>query len=252
MADIARIVEHAGRLLDISSFDDSSYNGLQVETTRPISRIAWAVTASAAALRKAADQNADMVVAHHGLYWKGQDPRALGGMYERLNILLRKPMGLAAFHLPLDAHLEYGNNAQIASRLGLIETKSWGHYHGQLIGMAGRTPDPVPIDRFVEQVATLVGRDVLHLPGGPDRIRSVAIVSGGAASMAVEAARDNMDVYITGEPTEWVTHLAAEEHIHVLIAGHHATEVFGVRALTEHLAERFDLELIEANVANPI
>ena len=252
MPSIQEIVAYASELLQIGSFDDSSYNGLQVDTSRPIRRIAWVVTASVAALEKARDQGADMVVAHHGLYWKGQDPRAVGGMYQRLSILLGEGMGLAAFHLPLDAHPVYGNNALIAKGLDLADQEPWGHYHGQLIGRAGHTAEPVPIDRFVDQVARLVGRDVLHLPGGPAEVRSVAIVSGGAASMSVEAAADGMDVYITGEPTEWVTHLAAEEHLHILIAGHHATEVFGVRALAEHLAGQFELELIEANVPNPI
>ena len=252
MPSIQEIVSYASELLDVRSFDDSSYNGLQVDTSRPIRRIAWVVTASVAALDKAREQGADMVVAHHGLYWKGQDPRAVGGMYQRLRILFDNSMGLAAFHLPLDAHPVYGNNARIAQGLDLTEHQPWGHYHGQLIGMAGRTAEPVPIEGFVQQVSHLVGREVLHLPGGPAEVRTVAVVSGGAASMSAEAARDGMDVYITGEPTEWVTHLAAEEHLHILIAGHHATEVFGVRALAEHLAGQFELELVEANVPNPI
>ena len=251
MVRIQEIVGYANELLDIKAFDDSSYNGLQVSTDRPIERIAWAVTASAAALRKATNQRADMVIAHHGLYWKGQDPRAIGGMHRRLEILFGHQMGLAAYHLPLDAHAKLGNNAQMAQALSLSNIEPWGHYHGQLIGMAGHSA-PTPIDQFVSQVESMVGRSVLHLPGGPEQVRTVAIVSGGAAGMALEAARDGIDLFVTGEPTEFVTHIAAEEGIHVLVAGHHATEVFGVRALTGHLAEHFGLELLEANVDNPI
>ena len=252
MVAVTTVTQYCQDLLKPDDFDDASYNGLQVEGTDGIDTIGWAVTASAACLEKAAKQHADLVCVHHGIFWKGQPPFVRGGMRKRLQLLLSYNINLLAYHLPLDAHESMGNNAVIAKQLGLVNRTSWGHYHGRSIGAAGQFSQPRPVKEVIDLVEHLVGRTVLHLEGGPERIQRVAVVSGSAASMALDAARQGFDLFVTGEPSETATHVAAEEGIHVLAAGHHATEVFGVRALTEHLAAHFDLKILSCDIPGPV
>ncbi|MCD6500189.1 MAG: Nif3-like dinuclear metal center hexameric protein [Deltaproteobacteria bacterium] len=246
------IAQYCQELLKPEEFDDASYNGLQVEGRDDVHRVAWTVTASAACLNKAATLQADLVCAHHGIFWKGQSPLVRGGMRKRLQVLLEHNMNLLAYHLPLDAHQTLGNNAVMAQRLGLVDRTAWGRYHGRTIGAAGRFPQPRPVKEVEQLIEHLVGRSVLHLEGGPTAIERVALVSGSAASMALEAARDGFDLFLTGEPSEAATHVAAEEGIHIIAAGHHATEVFGVRALAEHLGAHFDLEILSCDIPGPV
>ncbi len=249
---VREVIDYCNTLLEADRFADSSYNGLQVEGQRPVRRVAWCVTACAASLERAAAHGADLVLCHHGLFWQGQSPLLVGALGKRVRVLMEHGLSLAAYHLPLDAHPELGNNAQIAQAMALEGTEPWGTYRGNVIGMAGSLREPQSPQGLADRLGELVDHPVLHLPGGPAEIRRVAVVSGGAASMAVDAARAGCHAFVTGEPTESVTHVAAEEGIHVFACGHHATEVFGVRALAARLGEHFGLEVVSADTPNPV
>lgn len=239
-------------LLDVHSYKDASYNGIQVQGIRQeIRRLATGVTASSALLAAAGKADVDAVLTHHGLFWQGQDPRIRGGFASRIRHLVKNDMTLLAYHLPIDGHHELGNNSVLAKELSLEDTCPWGDYHGATIGVLGSCPK-VEIGDLVRQLSDTVGREVLHLPGGPEKVERVAIVSGGAAGMALAAARDGAEVFITGEPSEPSMHVAAEEGIHILAAGHHHTETFGVQAVGDHLSKELGIDVLHIDLPNPV
>ena len=162
-------------------------------------------------------------------------------------------MSLAAYHLPLDAHPVLGNNALIAAGLGLVDPQPFAFHHGRAIGVHARVEgDGIAPDELVARVATLTGREPLGFLGGPPSVRTVGIVSGGAARSVHEAIAAGLDAFMTGEPAEWARALAREAGIHFIAAGHHATETFGPRALGEHLRERFGVAWTDIPVENPV
>ena len=251
MTHIHQIEGFCNDMLEAGRFDDASFNGIQVETARPISVIATGVTASEALIAEAVRAGAQLVLAHHGIFWSGQSPVLRGGMRKRIKLLMDHEMGLIAYHLPLDAHPGLGNNAALGNRLGLTAARPWGKYHGTEIGMAGILA-PQSADEIVRSLSKMLEREVLHFPGEHSSIEKVAIVSGGAANMALDAARDGFHLFLTGEPTETCMHIAAEEGIHIVAAGHHATETMGIKALGDNLAQRFKLRAIHLDLPNPV
>jgi dinuclear metal center YbgI/SA1388 family protein len=197
---------------------------------------------------------AQLVLCHHGLFWGGS-PQALSeGMARRLRVLLENDLNLAAYHLPLDAHPALGNNALLAGALGLRARAPFAAFKGRAIGVRGELDDGggIPVAELVERVRAACGRDPLHFPGGPPTVRTLGIVSGGGARQVSEAIALGLDAYLTGEPTESVMTEALEGGVHFLAAGHYATETFGVRALGEHLAERFGVEHAFVDLPNPV
>ena len=240
------------QLLEPDRFQDASYNGIQVDTRQPVSLLATGVTASEALIREAAAAGAQAVLVHHGIFWTGVNPAVRGSTYKRVKVLMDHDMGLLGYHLPLDAHGELGNNIQLATRLGLGNIAPWGKYHGMTIGFGGTRDPSVPVDEFLARIQNLLGREVLHLPGGPGAVGRVAVVSGGAAMMAVDAARDGFDLFLMGEPTESSMHFALEEEMHVVAGGHHATETMGARALGERVAQELGIEAVNIDLPNPV
>ena len=218
----------------------TALNGLQVAGPNEVERVATAVDASLASIQAAAEEGADLLLVHHGLFWSGLQP-VVGRLYRRLSLLMREEMGLYSCHLPLDGHAEIGNCVLLARALGLELEGRLGTYEGADIGWWGRLPDPVSPEALEIRVAKAVGRDVQALPGGPDVIETVGVVTGGGGSFVEEAAERRLDAFVTGEGAHHNYFDAAEIGIHVLFAGHYATETFGVRALGEHLADRFGL-----------
>jgi dinuclear metal center YbgI/SA1388 family protein len=202
---------------------------------------------------RAIELDADLVLVHHGLFWDF-DPTGLSSVLaERLRPLFKHDVNLAAYHLPLDAHAELGNNAQLAAAIGLEELEPFGDFKGRPIGRAGRfAGDGVTVDELVRRVAEVTGREPLHQPGGPDLVRSVGVISGSAASSLPEAAARGLDAFITGEPREHTMGEAAEYGIHFLAAGHYATETFGVRRLGELLERELGLEHHWVPLDNPV
>lgn len=236
-------------LLQIGRFKDYSPNGLQVEGRRRIEKIATGVTASLAFLQAATEWGADAVLVHHGYFWRNEAPQITGRKYRRLKQLIDNEISLFAYHLPLDDHPEFGNNAQLGARLGLIGDTRFG---ADALGWMTTLPMPVSLAHFAAQVEHTLGRAPLLLGDAESELRRVAWCTGGAQSYFEAAIDAGADVYLTGEISEQITHIAAESGVAFLAAGHHATERYGVQALGAHLSERFDIEHLFIDIDNPV
>lgn len=220
---------------------DSAPNGLQVGAAgASLSRVAFAVDSGLEVLRRAADQGAQLLFVHHGLFW-GRQGAITGGLYRRIRVLMERDLALYAVHLPLDAHPQLGNNAGMAAALGLTDCRPFGRYHNVDIGVAGRVPearypDGATLDELL--AAPFGGRErcLAVLPFGAERIRTVGLVSGGGTRIVGQAIAAGLDLYITGDASHEVYHEALEAGINVVSAGHYATETWGVRNMMEHTA----------------
>lgn len=236
-------------LLQIGRFKDYSPNGLQVEGRRRIEKIATGVTASLAFLQAATEWGADAVLVHHGYFWRNEAPQITGRKYRRLKQLIDNEISLFAYHLPLDDHPEVGNNAQLGARLGLIGDTRFG---ADSLGWMTTLPMPITLAHFAAQVEQTLGRAPLLLGDTDMELRRIAWCTGGAQSYFEAAIDAGADVYLTGEISEQITHIAAESGVAFLAAGHHATERYGVQALGAHLSERFDIEHLFIDIDNPV
>ena len=251
MANLKEIVAYLDGELRVADFDDVSHNGLQVESDAEIRRVCCGVDASMEFFTEAQKRGADLVVCHHGLSWGDSLKRITDLNYRRLAFLIRGNMALYACHLPLDAHSRYGNNILICKALKLRNVKPFGAYHGVEIGFCGTLPRPVRYVSFKKQIALITGNEVRSMDVGRKTVRSVAVVSGGAADQVMEAGQKGIDVYVSGEPNLSAYGLAQEYGVNAVFAGHYATEVFGVRALAEVLCREFkvDAEFIDLHIA---
>ena len=243
------LIAEADLLLAPQSFEDYGPNGLQVPNSRPVDTIVTSVSASAQLFEQAAEAGAQLVLVHHGLWWRGMPQHVDAALYKRLRPLFVHDIALAAYHLPLDAHPEIGNNALLARALGLDgELERFGS-----VGYAGRfAGEGVPKAELVARVRDVTGREPLHLDHGPDVVRSLAIVSGGASDDIRIAIAEGHDAFLTGEPAERVMTMAREGQIHFIAGGHYATETFGIRRLGAHLADKFGLRHLFIDDPNPI
>lgn len=249
MVSLSELLAYTNRLLDVQAFKDYAPNGLQVEGARQVRRLVSGVTASRALLEAALEAGADTVLVHHGYFWRGEDPCITGAKRERLRLLLAHDLNLIAYHLPLDAHPELGNNACLGARLGL---KTEGPLNPEGIGLYGVLDEPLTAEAFSERIAKALGRRPLHLPGGPVLIRRVGWCTGAAQDYIDQALALGLDAYVSGEVSERTTHAALEGGIHYFAAGHHATERYGVQALGAHLAKRFGIEHRYIELENPV
>jgi dinuclear metal center YbgI/SA1388 family protein len=188
---------------------------------------------------------------HHGIIWDFERPLYQGGYRERLRLLLTENINLLAYHLPLDAHPEVGNNAQLAQALQLKNLQPFGDPRGQSIGIRG-TIEGLPRDSFFKRVESVMNRSLLVFPFGPDYINRVGIISGRAQKELKQAVADKLDLFITGEVSEHIMHYAKEERIHFIAAGHYATEKFGILALSDHLSRKFQLQIKFVDIPNPV
>ena len=235
-------------LLDAARFRDYCPNGLQVEGRSEIRRLVSGVTASLALIERAAEAGADAILVHHGLFWKGDDMRVVGPKKRRLEALLARGINLLAYHLPLDAHPELGNNAQLALRLNLAVH---GHFAEQEIGFIGAPGETMTAEALRERVTRVLCRTALLVGDGGRTVRSVAWCSGGAQGYFEDAIAAGCDAYISGEISEQTTHLARESGVAYIAAGHHATERFGVQAVGAMAAARFGVEHCFIDIDNP-
>jgi dinuclear metal center YbgI/SA1388 family protein len=253
LVTVLDLISDLDALLRPEDFDDYSPNGLQVPGPDEVRTVATGVTASVDLFERAAAEDAQLVLVHHGLFWKGMPQHLDRAMYRRLRPLFLNDIALAAYHLPLDAHPEVGNNALLARALGCVATEPFAEHHGRPIGIAGSFGDDgLPVGELVERVRAATGREPLHLAHGPARVRTIGIVSGGAASFLDGAVAAGHDAFLTGEPAERVLAQSREAGIHFLAAGHYATETFGVRALGDRLSERFGVRHVFLDDPNPI
>ena len=235
-------------LLQPERFKDYGPNGLQVEGKDSIQRIVSGVTASRALIEAAIAARADALFVHHGLFWRGQDGRIVGWMKERLRLLLAHDISLFAYHLPLDAHSELGNNAQLGRVLGWQADQRFGDQELGCVAPAAFA-DAQALAAHVEHV---LGRAATLVPGDSARaIRRVAWCTGGAQGFFESAIAAGADAFITGEISEQQTHLARETGVAFIAAGHHATERYGVQALAEAMKRQFGLEIYFFDEQNP-
>jgi dinuclear metal center YbgI/SA1388 family protein len=253
MPALAAILDELDSLLDPGAFDDHGPNGLQVPGRAEITTVATGVSAGLELFERAAAAGAELVLVHHGLFWEGQSRAVSRGLAARLRLLLAEDINLAAYHLPLDAHPEFGNNALIADGLGADARDPFGVHRGHAIGFAARfSGDGVTASELFERVHALTGREPLVFDGGPERVRSLGIVSGGAAGDLQQAIDAGLDAFLTGEPAEPAMAQAREAGVHFIAAGHYATETFGVRRLGEFVAQRFGVAHEFIDVPNPV
>jgi len=227
--------------LDLQAFDDISLNGVQIESeNRELKKVAFAVDACYATIDQAIEENADILVVHHGLFW-GHPIAISGSHYKRVKRAIEGNLTLFAAHIPLDAHPVYGNNAQMALRLGMREFDPFATWRGKYIGVKGKLPFPMS----VEEIAILLGFDPFKsdmLINRNAKVESVGIVSGGAGEDVSDAIADGLDLFITGEIGHENYHIAKEAGIDVLGGGHYRSEVFGVKALQRMSEKEFGLE----------
>ncbi|KAF0192404.1 MAG: hypothetical protein FD165_1029 [Gammaproteobacteria bacterium] len=251
MVRLQELVRYAGKLLDAASFVDYAPNGLQVEGRESVHTLITGVTASVALLEAAIDAGADAVLVHHGYFWRGEDVCITGMRRRRLQLLLSNNIGLIAYHLPLDAHPVYGNNAQLARVLGIDIVDGFGAAAGPAIARYGRLPEPVSAAAFAQRVADRLGRPPLHVAAGPEQIETIGFCTGAAQDYLEQAAALGLDAYLSGEISERTVHQARELAIHYFAAGHHATERYGVQALGDHLAATFGILHRHIDIDNP-
>jgi dinuclear metal center YbgI/SA1388 family protein len=239
-------------VLEPRRFDDYCANGLQVPGAEDVSTVATGVSAHAELFELAARERADLVLVHHGLLW-GSGVRTIDALLaRRLRLLFDANMALAAYHLPLDAHPRLGNNALLAKALGGTGLAPFALHEGEAIGFVTTFAPALPAPDLFARVQHLTGREPLVFDAGPAAVTRLAIVSGGGADYVIDAAAAGAQALLTGEVSERSMALARETGVHVIAAGHYATETFGVKALGEHLAERFGVRHVFIDVPNPI
>ncbi len=238
------LLDYLNDFLRVEEIEDQSQNGVQVEGPDEVSLVAFAVDGCQASFERAVAEGAQLLVVHHGLFWS-EPLRLVGPHFRRVRTLVEGGCGLYAMHLPLDAHPEVGNNAEMVRLLRLEGRQPFGEYHGLKIGFAGQLDPPVDMSTLIGRLVEALGRPPIRvLDYGPEEIGRVGCVSGGAASMMDQVAEMGLDAYITGETSHESFHQAIERGLNVLFAGHYATETLGVRALARHLEERFDLDTV--------
>ena len=238
--DLAAVVSYLDRYLRTSEVPDApnALNGLQLANGGTISRVTAAVDLCDATVQMAAQQGADLLLVHHGLFWGGLQ-RLTGRAYRRVAGLIRHNIALYSAHLPLDVHPEVGNNAVLAHRLGVARRGEFGEEYGMRIGVWGEVDIPRAV--LAQRLGEVVGGHPRLMAFGPERVRRVGIVTGAAGSMIGQAAAQGLDTYITGEGAHHTFFDAEELGLNVFYAGHYATETFGVKALAERLCAEFDL-----------
>jgi len=247
------LVAYTDHLLAVEDFSDYCPNGLQVQGRPEIHSLIGGVTACQALLDAAVERGADAVLVHHGYFWKGEDPCITGMKRRRLATLLQHDLNLIAYHLPLDAHPQLGNNAQLARVLDLTVTgTAGGNSRVPGLVMLGERATPVTGADFAARIESQLGRKPLYIPGGEAPLHRLAWCTGGGQSYIELAFQEGVDAFLTGEVSEQTVHFARENGLHFFAAGHHATERYGVQALGAHLAGQFGVQFAFVDVDNPV
>ena len=255
-ATTTAIVADLDGLLRPAEFEDLGPNGLQVPPPpgrEEVTRVVTGVSAQRELIDRAVALRAELVLVHHGLFWDFKPTGLSPVLAERLRPLFERGIALAAYHLPLDAHPEVGNNAILSIALGCERHEPFGSYRGTPVGRAGTfAGEGIAAEDLFTRVREVTGREPTVFAGGPERVRRIGIVSGSAAEVLDEAVALGLDAFLTGEPREHVMADAREAGIHFIAAGHYATETFGVRALGDRLAGRFGVDHVFVDVPNPV
>ena len=247
MARRDEILAFADALLEVERFPEYGRPGLQVLGADEVTRIACGVSSSLERFERAAAAGAELLLVHHGLFWRNEPLVVDRRLRGRLEALFAANVTLAAYHLALDAHPEIGNNALLAGLLGATREGDFAE-----IGAGARLEEPVTIDTLAARLGEATGRDPLVFAHGPERIARIAVVTGGGGALLIQAAHEGYGALVTGEPEEPAAATARELGIHFLAGGHYATETFGVQALAAQLADEFGLAWEFVDVANPV
>ncbi len=252
MALRQEILDYTNAILNIGAFQDYCPNGLQVEGKPEVKKLISGVTACQALLDAAIEQKADMILVHHGYFWRGESPAIVGIKHRRIKTLIENDINLLAYHLPLDAHSELGNNVQLAEKLAIKIDGALQPYDEHPIGIWGHLDKPMAPQDFAQHLEEKLFHKPLHIESDKAFIESVGWCTGAAEGMIEQAHSLGLDAYISGEISEQTTHQARELGIHYYASGHHATEKYGVQALGEHLAAKFKLEHQFIDIPNPV
>lgn len=242
--------EYLEQTLDITRFRDYCPNGLQVEGKVDIAKIVTGVTASLALIEAAIAEGADAILVHHGYFWRGEDQRVIGTKHRRLKLLLAQNVNLFAYHLPLDMHPEFGNNAQLGNRLGLTAESRFGEDDLGWLGSADASVRTV--GDLASVVTQRLGREPLVIGEMDQPLGRVGWCTGAAHSLLGDAISAGATAFLSGEISEPTVHLARESGVAYLACGHHATERYGVQALGDHLATRFGIHHRFIEIGNPV
>jgi dinuclear metal center YbgI/SA1388 family protein len=240
VAALREITSYLDQYLRVAEVPDyaGALNGLQVESGGEVRKIAAAVDASQASIDAAVREGADLLLVHHGLFWDGNQP-VTGRRYRRLRALLEGGVAVYSSHLPLDVHEEVGNNLLLARELGVEVRGRFGEYKGQALGVWGELE--LRREALAARLDAILGSRVRLIAGGPERVKRVGVITGGAGGMVQAAQEAGLDAFVTGEGAHHNYFDAAEGGVNLLLGGHYATEVWGVRELARHLGERFGL-----------
>ena len=252
MISLKMLVDYTDTLLSVEKFSDYCPNGLQVEGRDGVGLLVTGVTASMAQVEAAIEAGADALLVHHGYFWKGEDACITGMKRTRLQRLLGTHTSLLAYHLPLDAHPQLGNNAQLARLLGFESAGTFGDDGGMQLAQHALLPTPLDGAAMAALLEQRLGREPLHIAGSGRMIQRVGWCTGAAQSYIEAAAALGLDAFISGEISEQTVHVARECGLHYFAAGHHATERYGVQALGEHLAGQFAIRHVFIDCDNPV
>ncbi|WP_150302798.1 Nif3-like dinuclear metal center hexameric protein [Pseudomonas saliphila] len=246
------LVAYCDAMLESAAFQDYCPNGLQIEGRDRVQRLVTGVTASQALIDAAIARGADMLLVHHGYFWKGESAPLTGIKKNRIKALLDHDISLLAYHLPLDVHAEVGNNVQLARLLGWRIRGGLEPENPRSVGLHGELEKPQSACEMTESLTRVLGRAPLHIAGNDRPIKRIAWCTGAAQGYIEKAIALGMDAFVTGEVSEPTVHSARENGIHFFAAGHHATERYGVQALGEKLAEQFGIAHEFVDIDNPV
>jgi len=252
MASLIQVVDLLQSMLKPQLFNDYCPNGLQVQGKDHIQRLVTGVTASQALIDAAINLQADAILVHHGYFWKGENACVVGMKKNRLKALLMSDISLLAYHLPLDAHHELGNNVQLAKKLGLGIVEPLYPESPKQVGNIAVLDEPMSAEDFSGLCERVLGQKPIHIAGANQYIKTIGFCTGAAQGFIEQAVVMGCDAYLSGEISEPTVHAARETGIHYFAAGHHATERYGVQAVGEFLAEKLGIEHVFVDIANPI
>ena len=252
MASLRQVVDLLQSTLKPQLFNDYCPNGLQVQGKEQIQRLVTGVTASQALIDAAINLKADAILVHHGYFWKGENACVVGMKKNRLKALLMNDISLLAYHLPLDAHHELGNNVQLAKKLGLGIAEPLYPENPKQVGNIAVLDEPMSAEDFSALCERVLGQKPIHIAGANQLIKTIGFCTGAAQGFIEQAVVMGCDAYLSGEISEPTVHTARETGIHYFAAGHHATERYGVQAVGEFLAEKLGIEHVFVDIANPV